>query len=137
MLMLGALLDSAMLFTVGFGATADTTACELLPSELAVIVTLPPLIAETSPLELIPTMFASDDTYATARLVTTLPCSSLTVTDDCTVWPTLIDDGATTSSSEPTGAGPDVDATVLSDALPDRPPDVAVIVTSPAFSAVT
>src|SRR5215203_5340352 len=59
-LMLDALTLSVMKCTAAFGATDVTTALADLPSELAVTVTLPPLIAETRPLALTLAMFASD-----------------------------------------------------------------------------
>ena len=61
-LMLDALMDIVMERTAGFGATDVTTALADFPSELAVIVTLPPFSALTSPLALMLAMFASEDT---------------------------------------------------------------------------
>src|SRR5687768_12447184 len=73
MSMVGALIVIVMTCTLGLGATDVTTALADLPSELAVIMTLPPLIAVRRPPGLTLTMFASDETYATERLVSTLP----------------------------------------------------------------
>ena len=60
--MLDALIDIAIEATAGFGATEVTTVLADCPSELAVIVTLPPFKALRTPLELMLTMLASDDT---------------------------------------------------------------------------
>jgi hypothetical protein len=60
--MVDALIDIAIVLTAGRGATDVTTVLADFPSELAVIVTLPPFSALTRPLELTLTMLASDDT---------------------------------------------------------------------------
>jgi hypothetical protein len=62
MLIVGEFRLRVMECTAGFGATTLTTALADLPSELAVIVTLPPVSAVTSPVGLMLAMPASDET---------------------------------------------------------------------------
>src|SRR5215204_4612538 len=70
------------------------------------------------------------------RPVSTFPDASLSVTEACAVWPTLIDE-ATLRLPDATGALVPVPAVTPSGALPDLPSAVAVLVTVPACTAVT
>src|SRR5690349_21003057 len=135
-LMVDALAVIAIDATAGFGATDVTTVLADCPSELAVMVTLPPISAARTPVELMLTMLWSDETKDTVRPVRTLPAASFSVTMACAVSPTLRD-GGTLSVMVATDATVLTGAATTIDVLPDLPSDVAVIVTGPALSALT
>src|SRR5215207_1118598 len=70
------------------------------------------------------------------RPVRVFPFASLSVTDACALWPTLIE-AATLSVTDATGALVPVPAVTPSEAFPDLPSAVAVMVTVPDCTAVT
>src|SRR5439155_377046 len=105
----------------------------LLPSLVAVIVTVPPSATSvTSPLDDTVAIVGTLDVHATVRPVSVLPLASFSVTLSCTVplAGTIVVAGET--ATEATGAS--VTVTV---ALPVLPSLVAVIVADPAVPPVT
>src|SRR5512142_48541 len=106
----------------------------LLPSLVAVIVALfPPLPAPvTTPVDETVATVASLVLHAIVRPVRTFPFASFVTAVSCTVLPTSIValEGVTVTLATGTGR-------IVTDAVPDTPSAVAVIVTAPVSTAVT
>jgi hypothetical protein len=109
-------------------------AVPLLPSLVAVIVAVfPPLPAPvTTPVDETVATVASLVLHAIVRPVRTLPFASLVTAPSVTVLPTPIVAVAGLTVTLATGTG-----RMVTDAVPDTPSDVAVIVTLPVSTEVT
>jgi hypothetical protein len=120
-------------FTGGGGARVTVTlAPPLLPSLVAVIVAVPGRSAVTTPLEDTMAMSGADDDQLTLRPVSTVPLASSSTAVAVVVEPVCSAELARLTDTVFTGR-----SVTISDAVPLLPSLVPVIVTLPAFTAVT
>jgi hypothetical protein len=124
--------------TVATGAGSAfivTDAVPLLPSLVAVIVTVPAPNVETSPLADTVASDVFEELQVTVRPDSCAPLASRIVAVSCTAVPTLtvLDEGETVTVATGAGGG----ALTVIDAVPLLPSLVAVIVAAPAATAVT